>query len=89
MVSCKKIDALTGHTGQTIPCEIQCRNLISNKITFLCIGRYIARILWTARYLMLELTVWQVILKQADTRDFPKYPMSHPVLVIAMTRLNI
>ncbi len=32
---------------------------------------------------MLELTVWQVILKQADTRDFPKYPVSHCVSVIA------
>ncbi len=34
---------------------------------------------------MLELTVWQVILKQAVTRDFPKYPVSHPVSVIADT----
>ncbi len=32
---------------------------------------------------MLELTVWQVILKQAATRDFPNYPVSHPVSVIA------
>ncbi len=50
---------------------------------------YIARIVQTARYLMLELTVWQVILKQAATWDFPKYPISHAVSVIAMTRLNI
>ena len=32
---------------------------------------------------MLEMTVWQVIQKQAATRDFPKYPVSHSVSVIA------
>ena len=34
------------------------------------------------------ITAWQVIPKQAATQDFPKYPVSHPVSVIATTRLD-
>ncbi len=36
-----------------------------------------------------NIPAWKVIPKQAATRHIPKYPVSHPVSVIAITRLNL